>query len=151
MRHSLVSNKQCHVSSPYHLSTSTFNSLFYVFKIWSMIVDMITIRGRSKEVDLGNFCRGKSKSKCRHYKVKCQYCKKEGNWKAKCLKLKKKNDTNSIWMMLDYWFWVLSPHLILKGVNKGALIVIKGKLINGPFLHTSRKYHCWSRIYIIFP
>ena len=39
--------------------------------------------------------RGKSRSKSRHRKGICQYCKKEGHWKAECLKLKDKKVKDS--------------------------------------------------------
>ena len=54
----------------------------------------LVVRGRLEEIG-SNSSRGKSKSKSRHHNDICQYCNKEGHWKAECPKLKDKREKDS--------------------------------------------------------
>jgi len=55
---------------------------------------MLFARGRIRDVALSSHSRGKSRSKSRNQRIKCQYCKGEGHWKTKCPKLKEKKEVD---------------------------------------------------------
>ena len=58
------------------------------------IISGLVAREGSKEIGLSS-SKGKSRSKFRHHKGRCRYCKKERHWNAECPKLKDKKEKNS--------------------------------------------------------
>ena len=51
-------------------------------------------RGRTRDVASRSHIKGKYRSKSRNRRGKCHYCKREGHWKIKCLKLKEKKEVD---------------------------------------------------------
>ena len=76
-------------------------------------------RGRSKEVRSSCYSIGMSRSKSRHRKGRCCYCKRERHWKAKYPKLKelkeKKFDTGNVATIVEDANNVLSISTTLVG------------------------------------